>query len=382
MNRIIKELRASAPQWDDLREQRVFAGILAEKHLAEKGRPRPRRFAVVSASAAVIIAVAVVSHLITKQGMVAKNEAPRFRASPGETIAAPPLSTLQLTDIGKARLFPDAEVSLDLESDEQIVVSQNRGKVRFEIEKQKSREFTVHALSMTIRVVGTVFTVEITEEEISVDVEEGIVRIQNSRRDLEIHAGERIVERIDAAPDDAVSHDATFDAPPPVDEVEASTLRRAAGSEIISPPSGKKTLSVSSHPADRSAQEIAKTKKADLKNTLKEVDIARRRGELNRAVTLLSDLVEHSEDPQMTATALFTLGNVERARGFHNLAAEAYERCWKAAPQGPLAEDAAAESADAWYRTGDLKTAEQAAKSYLDYYPDGIHAARMRYLTK
>ena len=81
--------------------------------------------------------------------------------------------------------------------------------------------------------------------------------------------------------------------------------------------------------------------------------------------------------PRMVARALFTLGRVERSRGRHAAAAEAFARCYKVAPHGSLAEDAVAEEAASWKSAGDNARAKMAAKRYLDLHPAGAHAARM-----
>jgi transmembrane sensor len=79
---------------------------------------------------------------------------------------------------------------------------------------------------------------------------------------------------------------------------------------------------------------------------------------------------------------LFTLGRVERARGKHGAAAEAFARCHRAAPHGALAEDALAEEAVSWKSAGDPARARTTAQRYLKQHPGGAHVARMMPLTE
>jgi transmembrane sensor len=87
-------------------------------------------------------------------------------------------------------------------------------------------------------------------------------------------------------------------------------------------------------------------------------------------------IASYPGDPRL-ASALFTLGRVERARGKHAAAAEAFARCHKVAPHGSLAEDALAEEAVSWRSAGDGARAKAAAQRYMKLHPGGAHAARM-----
>jgi TolA-binding protein len=97
---------------------------------------------------------------------------------------------------------------------------------------------------------------------------------------------------------------------------------------------------------------------------------------------LLDEIVQRFPNDPRSSTALFTMGNVERARGNHARAARAFRRCWRLYPSGPLAEDARAEAAASWASAGRRDWAAEAARRYLAIYPEGTHAKRMERLAE
>ena len=77
-------------------------------------------------------------------------------------------------------------------------------------------------------------------------------------------------------------------------------------------------------------------------------------------------------------SAQFTLGKVERARGRHAAAAQAFYRCVKQAPNPSMGEDALAEAALSWHAAGNSEKAEAVAHIYLDRYPKGMYVVKIR----
>jgi hypothetical protein len=72
------------------------------------------------------------------------------------------------------------------------------------------------------------------------------------------------------------------------------------------------------------------------------------------------------------------LARVEGSRGDVRAAAEAFDRCARADPEGALAEGSIAGAARAWLAAEDRPTAVQRARDYLARWPNGVHAASMR----
>jgi TolA-binding protein len=89
----------------------------------------------------------------------------------------------------------------------------------------------------------------------------------------------------------------------------------------------------------------------------------------------------YPRDPR-AYSASFQLGKVQRGRGLHAAAAQAFASCVRRAPKGALAEDARAEAAASFSAAGQDDKARKAAEAYLAQYPAGTHAERMRQLLK
>ena len=195
------------------------------------------------------------------------------------------------------------------------------------------------ATGIEVRVVGTIFTVTVDEEasRVGVQVERGLVEVDNGARVAELGPGDSLGLDIE---DELVLVD-----PDPLP----------------------------SRPAARPTAPSIETLLAD-------ADAARARGDLSRAASALGELVRrHPKDPR-AYSAHFQLGKVERARGRHAAAAAAFVRCWKHSPRGALAEDARAESAVSWKAAGRADRARTAAEEYLRHHPSGTHRARMQAL--
>ena len=95
----------------------------------------------------------------------------------------------------------------------------------------------------------------------------------------------------------------------------------------------------------------------------------------SRALSTAIDAL--GRDPR-SATALFTLGRVERTRGRHVAAANAFESAYERDPGAILAEDALAEATVSWADAGRTERARAGAERYLSHYPAGQYLERVR----
>jgi len=115
---------------------------------------------------------------------------------------------------------------------------------------------------------------------------------------------------------------------------------------------------------------------------LAESDAARSRGEPGRAVELLRQILrDYPRDPRVPLAA-FTLGRVllnELGRPLE--AAAAFHQVRVNAPASQFAEDALAREVEAYSRASDPERARALAKTYLEKYPSGRHAPRLKSLT-
>ncbi|MDD5307510.1 MAG: FecR domain-containing protein [Deltaproteobacteria bacterium] len=331
---IWKSMREQPVHWDEVRERRVLARILSSWGTA---RRRPVLWAAGIGTAVAGIALALAFGLSSaKIGLL-----PPAGGRSQETI-------LPLADMGRAALGRGVRISPEPQADGSLRVVQSLGRVRYEVDHAQGRRMVVVADRVEITVVGTVFTVDAELTRVSIRVERGRVRVDDGPRALEIGAGEELAVALGGATTAPAKNK-----PPVPSRVES--VRPAE-------PDAPRAISMG--------------------DMLARVDEARRRGALARAATLLEEAVRsHQDDPQ-TAVALFTLGNVERARGNHIRAAEAYRRCWSFAPNGPMAEDARAEAAASWAAAGRADLSSDDARRYLSIYPGGVHASRMRRLAE
>ncbi len=356
------------PPWDELREQRVLGRILEQRRgtaatagtMAPGARPvsrLPRSRPVVYGAAAAALC-AVLALLFVGRGRLFPSTT-KALATGASVSATSALSTLALVDGSQIHLLGDAEVKVDEERPEVVRIAQNHGAVRYEVSHNPSREFTVHAANTTVRVRGTVFTVDVRDNAVEVRVERGRVEVDDGARKHELVTGEALEVASGAAADAA--------ADPGAPAMELDDPPVAPGSPNGAPPSPGAAAPAGRDPSLPSAASLQAS-----------ADAERLSGRNAEAAVDLEKLVRlYPTDPRVP-NVLFTLGRVERARGNLAASARAFDRCFKTAPQGPLAEDAFAETAVSW--SGARRTAEARAQAsdYLTRWPAGPNAARMR----
>jgi transmembrane sensor len=375
--------------WDEVRERRVLARIKqAREHEQRRASSRwawltPPRLGLGVALAGVAALLALVFSLANDDEPIAA--APELEPPPAETDVAEPTrgeavhfaeqatssndavcpggpgcgdakhgagaevrdaaSRMRLPDGSLALLGLGAHVELvTFDSDpvnrpgQRVALEQTAGEVRYEVTEGVVGDFVVRSKGVEIRVIGTVFTVVAGDARVFVEVERGRV---------EVIAGER---RSQLGPGDGLSVG-----------LDALARERSGGS-------------------DRVREDPSQRDRPSVDELLGRIDAARGAGDDAEAAKLLGSLLrDHSGDPRAT-TAAFTLGRVERSRGRHRAAAEAFADYLKRAPQGVLAEDATAEQARSWADAGELEQARAIARRSLELWPRGTHAARMREL--
>jgi hypothetical protein len=272
-----------------------------------------------------------------------------------------------------------------------VVLAQTGGRARYHVDRAGGREVRVEAGGTRITVLGTVFSVGFDGDRVDISVERGSVRVDTGHRAFTLVAGEE-VSLVGSEPVSSVALLSRLD--PASGEVSrtphaADTTRhteQGQSSGVGPEVEGDRPVSAGPDepepPTGEEEEEEEEEEEQDIDRLFADVDDARRRGVLDEAATLLERLVaSHPDDPRV-ATALFTLGNVERGRGRHARAAEAYRRCWSRDANGPLAEDARAEAAASLADAGEPGRAAEQARRYLVDYPEGTHRTRMRRLAR
>jgi hypothetical protein len=262
----------------------------------------------------------------------------------------------KLQDGSVATYLTPAVLEVEQQSPTAIHLSHMHGQVRYQVVRSPQRAFVVNANGIEIQVVGTVFVVDVGRMDVHVKVEQGEVVVDGNAGIVELSAGEEIILACrDTAPTGQLFAD---------DEPEDDGL-----SVAIDAPQG---------PPQQSDEQSVPS----FEQLLREADRARRVGDNDRAASTLRKLINLYPGNGRLVSVLFTLGKVESQRGRYVDAARAFRRCWRSSPRGTLAEDALFQEATSWYRIGRLREAQATARRYLDNYPDGPYAERMRRISE
>lgn len=269
------------------------------------------------------------------------------RTSPLATPAAAPAGE-RLAD--GSRYEADGPIERIVDSTERVELVQPTGHARYVVSHLPARGFVVRHGALSVEVRGTIFTVDVAAEHVTVGVEEGVVEILD-------HGAQRAILSAGAS-----------------ERFDLTATSPAAPSPAAASPAG---------PSPVAARERTEAPRAvlDLEEALREADEARRLGDLDRAATTLTAALAAQPRASSAHAAYFTLGRVERARGHVDAAMRAFESSMRAAPRGPLAEDALAEHAMACAEAGEPCAARDAAR-YLELHPSGLYAERLRPLAR
>jgi transmembrane sensor len=241
------------------------------------------------------------------------------------------------------------QLSVEEDAPESVHLRLDRGRARFEVTRRPERSFSVRAGGVTVSVIGTTFGVEVVADRVGVSVESGVVEVDWGVGQKRLVAGES----------------GWF--PPLV----TSALRELEAAEPLrSAPPG-------AGPSPSSGREP----KANAQSLLAAVDASRSRGEPGRAAELLRQILRDFPDDPRAPLAAFTLGRVLlNELGRPREAAVAFHQVRKLAPASQFAEDALAREVEAWDRASERERARALAAEYLERYPAGRHARRVKAL--
>jgi transmembrane sensor len=339
---VLAEARENEPNWEDVRAQRVLGRVL-DQVTRERGRARRITIAwrVGALAAAAIVAVVSMTVLVRKSPQVAA----------GTDTVKP----MHLADGSELTLDPAAKMDVVEERPEAVRVVQRAGRVDYRVTHDASRAFVVQAGDVRVTVRGTRFSVTLEDDAVEVKVTSGKVEVDDGRRPTVLVAGEAVRLRAWTASPPSVEAQET-----PAPEAPSPAPRSERAPRKADDRSG-------ADPVDGLFDQVAQ---------------ARAQGELALAAAKLRELTRKFPRDPRVASAEFTLGRVERARGRHRDAAEAFARCAAFAPNGTLAEEALSEEASSWLSEGDRARAAAAARKYLTLHPRGARADRMRSLVE
>lgn len=248
-------------------------------------------------------------------------------------------------------LEPDTRVAVEEDAPERVHVRLERGRARFEVTRRPERSFTVRAGNVTVSVVGTTFGVEMIADRVGVTVEKGAVEVDWGLGQRRLLAGES-----------GWFPPLVMSAQP---EATTPSLRSANDGGNTPAPLGS-----GAHSSARNAQQL-----------LTDVDTARASGQTSRAVELLREILRDYPNDPRAPLAAFTLGRVLlNELGRPREAAAAFQQVRQKAPTSQFAEDALAREIEAWTRASEPGRARALATIYLERYPNGRHARRVKAL--
>ena len=348
----IAELKAARPPWDDLLERRVLAGVHRDHARRSARRANVRHGGAIAAMLA--LAVGLGAWLSGDRDEVAVTltaiEPLHSEPAPFEAeTSAPPIeldaretagSVLALADGSRVDLDEGTRLETLVQTDAVVRLAQQSGRARYEVEDDPDRSLVVEAGAYHVRVTAAVFVLEVAAERVHVHVQSGAVEIEDGERKIPLAAGDR---------------------------VELSAAGAAERSDAVEGTPAAPRL---------------RTTPDDIDAMLDEADAARRAGRLADAATLLRRIATTSGADARAPSTWFMLGRVERRRGRHDAAAQAFRRAGKAAKSDALAEDALAEEAASWHDAGQPAKAASAAERYLQRWPSGTHAKRVRAIVR
>ena len=229
--------------------------------------------------------------------------------------------------------------------------------------------FEVESGDVKVRVLGTAFSVALEGGLTRVAVERGAVRVQWTGGQAFLSAGQSGLYPPPAAAEaPKVPAEPLADLAGNVGE-EAASWRKLA----------KRGAYVDAYKAlGPAASKSVRDEPADLMLAADVARLSRHPGEATRFLARVSDGFPRDKRAPLAA---FTLGRVLlEDLGQPGRAADAFRRAQQLAPKGPLAADALAREVDAAQRAGQVDRARQVAARYVELYPEGPQAQRLRKL--
>ncbi|MEO0812161.1 MAG: FecR family protein [Myxococcota bacterium] len=302
---------------------------------------------------------------------------------------------LHLKD-GSTVTWASSEVELDVtsESERLVEIGLRGGAARFQVARNAERLFRVRSSGVSVEVLGTVFSVTDAEQEVTVDVEEGRVRVRYDGAARVLSAGESLT--VDVSEPSAPVTETLSDAFPEALDTASGVSAEGAGTsdtkegrpgdEENAPELSAKAAGRGAGAAPRSWRKAAKRgafepayremRKQGVRNQAEELllaaDVARMSHHPKDAVAYLRRVVKnHRRDPRAPLAA-FTLGKVLlQDLGRPREAARAFADARRLGKGQALAEDALAREIECHYRAGDEERARELADAYLSEYPEG-----------
>lgn len=297
-------------------------------------------------------------------------------------VAAPPIASAQVSPATPREfaLADGSQVSLLGTGSRVEMVEQSAalvrarlgaGAARFDVHHDPARVFEVESGDVKVRVLGTAFSMTREGVLTRVAVERGAVRVQWTGGEAFLSAGQAGVY---PPPSNDADGKSSAVVEPLADMAnnlgeEASSWRKLA----------KRGAYGDAYKAMGPA--TSKAVRDEPSDLMLAADVARLSRHPAEATRYLSRVADGFPRDKRAPAAAFTLGRVLlEDLGQPARAADAFRKAQQLAPRGPLASDALAREVDAAQRAGQGERARQSARRYLELYPSGPQAERLRKL--
>ncbi len=240
------------------------------------------------------------------------------------------------------------------------------GEATFDVVPNPTRVFEVSAGAVKVRVLGTRFSVAREQQAVRVKVTRGLVQVTWPGGSQKLSAGAQ----------------GLF--PPAPSEIEPKPIVKATPKHAAkAKPSWRELARHGNYrQAYRELERLGPTTvRHHPQDLMLQADVARLSGHPEQAVLPLRKVVSQFKGDHRAPVAAFTLGRVLDQLGRPAEAAQAFKTARITWPGGPLAVDALAREAEARQRAGQSSAAAALAKLYLEQYPKGRHAGKLRRLS-
>ncbi len=345
------------PEWSEGHEQALRTAV--ERSLSEK---RARRAPMAFAAVAVAVAAAAALPLWLASGEQRGPWVPAAAAASAAAAAAAPNPAVLFTDGSRAEaISSDMRVEAVVQGSGRIEARLLAGAARFDVVRDPSREFIVHAGNVNVSVLGTVFTVANEGARVHVAVMDGRVHVDwGSGSTTLLQDGQGVFPPSpETAGEHAVAEAAADTRPSHANSAKQRWVELAKAGDFKS--------------AYTRLAEAGSAGVADVPEVLLlAADVSRRAGHIDQAARHLERLLARYPRDTRAGVAAFTLGRIRLQLGKPAAAGSAFEQV--ASSGGALAEDAMYRAVMAFRQAGDPAKAARVQARYLATYPAGRYA--------
>lgn len=276
--------------------------------------------------------------------------------------------SVALGDGSRIELMPASRVAVVEGSAHSVRLDVRKGSAHFDVTHVSGRTFFVKSGNVTIRVVGTRFSVTTAAvpfgRRITVAVDEGVVEAASGpgAEPARVRAGQTW---------------STVETTEPTASKSEPAPRPSSG-ETTEAKSNEPSPSVAAIDHRASAERPAKAEPT-AQELFESANSARQAGNAREAATSYEALLHRYPADARAGLAAFELGRLKMDQlGDTRGAIAALQRAVTGAPSSGFREDALARLARAYGTLGKVESCERMRSAYLASYPNGVHAAAVR----